>query len=241
MTRAAAGGGDSSDEGEQAPHADYLGVHAGMYQRIAAGERAGWSAPAEAAGMLAQVQRALSLPAAPQCGRLLELGCGDGCLSVLLAAHLPFAASGIDIVPLAIDLARKRAARAGVTLELRCGDVLDLPWPDGSFDLLVDGHCLHCIVLDDRERFLAEAWRVLRPGGMLVLLCMVGEPPPDMPGSFDVVTRNVVLDGVIGRHFGTPESILAEARQAGFGCAAYWTWPAPDASANDDLVAVLVR
>ncbi len=225
----------------QPQRADYIGTHQHKYARIAAGELEGWSTQENVQGMLEQVQRALSLPGAPERGRLLELGCGDGCLSVQLARDLPYAVSGIDIVPQAIELARERAWAAGVALDLCCGSVCDLPWPEAAFDVLIDGHCLHCIVLADRRKFFDEAVRVLRPGGLLVLLSMVGDPPPELRADFDPVTRNVVRDGVAGRHFGTPESILAEAQQAGFSVAAHWIWPAQNSGENDDLVAALIR
>jgi 2-polyprenyl-3-methyl-5-hydroxy-6-metoxy-1,4-benzoquinol methylase len=232
---------DLEAETGQPQRADYLGVHQRNYARIAAGEQEGWSTPQIVAGMLAAIKRALALPGAPVSGRLLELGCGDACLSVVLAQELPFTVSGIDIVPLAIELAQKRAERAGVALELRTGSVAALPWPDGAFDVLIDAHCLHCIVLDDRQRFFAEAKRVLRPGGMLVLLTMVGDPPPEMRAYFDAATRNVVHGGVAGRHFGTPESILAEAAQAGFCVIEHLVSPAREADAADELVAALIR
>lgn len=221
--------------------ADYVGVHEPVYRRIAAGERAGWSTAEEAAQLLAQVQRALALPDVPREGRLLELGCGDGCLNVLLAELGGFQVAGIDIVSLAIELAGQRAAREGVALELAVGDVLALPWPAAHFDVLVDGHCLHCIVLDDRRCFFGEAWRVLRPGGALILATMVGDPPPGMSGQFDPVQRYQVHGGVAGRHFGTPDSVLAEAREARFELLAHWLWPAQTEMDCDDLIAALIK
>jgi SAM-dependent methyltransferase len=221
--------------------ADYLGVHQHEYERIAAGERSGWSTAEEAAQTLAQVQRALALPGVPREGRLLELGCGDGCLSVLLARTGGFQVAGIDIVPLAVELAQKRAAREGVALELAVGNVLALPWPDAHFDVLVDGHCLHCIVLDDRRRFFSEAWRVLKPGGALIIVTMAGDPPPGMPGEFDPLRRCLVHGGVAGRHFGTQDSVLAEARAARFELLAHWLWPAQTEMDCDDLIAALIK
>lgn len=182
---------------------------------------------------LAQVRRALALPGVPQSGRLLELGCGDGCITVRLARELPFAVSGVDIVPLAVALA---AQREGVELELRQGSVLALPWPDGHFDAVVDGNLLHCIVLGDRARCLAEAWRVLAPGGALIVMCLAGDPPPSAVFAFDPVTRCQIRDGVAGRHFATQESLLAELTAAGFEIAAHWLNPATHAEECDEMV-----
>jgi SAM-dependent methyltransferase len=233
---------DGSDYGPDGKYrTDYLGVHQPGYEAIAAGQRAGWSTAADSDAALAHVRRALELPGAPQQGRLLELGCGDGCLTVPLAQLPGFSVSGVDLVPLAVELAARRAQAAGVALDLRVGNVLDLPWPEASFDVVVDGHCLHCIVLGDRRRVFAEAWRVLRPGGMLVLITMVGDPAAGMPGCFDPALRCLVRDGVAGRHFGTPEGILGEVKQAGFAVLAHWLWPAQAADENDDLIAAALK
>jgi SAM-dependent methyltransferase len=114
--------------------------------------------------------------------------------------------------------------------------VLELPWPDGHFDVVVDGNLLHCIVLDDRARVLAEARRVLRPGGALIVMCMAGDPPPSAQLTFDPETRCGIRDGVAGRHFATPEGLLAELTAAGFEIASQWLNPATNDTECDELV-----
>jgi ubiquinone/menaquinone biosynthesis C-methylase UbiE len=222
-------------------HSDYLGVHQPVYERVARGERDGWSAPDEVAAMLAQLERALATPGVPQGGRLLELGCGDGCLTVELAKRPEYSVAGIDIVLLALELAQRRAAAAGRQLDLRCGSICTLPWPDAYFDIVVDGHCLHCIVLDDRPRALAEVRRVLRPGGALVVMTMCGNPPPGLPGHFEAELRLQIHDGVAGRHIGTPAGLLSELRAAGFAVLHSRVVPRHAANSNDELVAVGAR
>jgi SAM-dependent methyltransferase len=225
--------------GESVPRTDYLGVHLPVYRRIAAGERAGWSDDEEAEGTLAQFAEILSQAGVEPAGSLLELGCGDGCLSVRLAQRGGLRVAGIDIVPLAIELARRRAESAGVRIELKVGSVTALPWPEASFDLVLDGHCLHCISGADRAGFFAEALRVLRPGGHLVLVTMCGDPPLAHREGFDPQARVQIRDGIAGRYFGTPSGILAEAADAGFCLAAQRIWPARHANECDDLVAAL--
>jgi 2-polyprenyl-3-methyl-5-hydroxy-6-metoxy-1,4-benzoquinol methylase len=231
------------EEAMQRGKPDYIAVHAPAYRRIAAGERAGWSEPADVAAALGALKRCLALTGAPTGGELLELGCGDGCLSVELARLPGFAVAGIDIVPLAIELAAQRAAREGVALDLHLGDVLSLPFDTGRFDVVVDGHCLHCIVYGDRARFLAEALRVLRPGGMLVVLTMAGDPPPEeLPGEFDAATRTQVYRGIAGRHFGLPEGIIGEVQAAGFTVCEHWLEPDRDAvQGMDELTIAAVK
>lgn len=222
--------------GDSAPRADYTGVHRPRYERIAAGAEPGWSSPAEVAGMLAQLDWALALPSAPARGRLLELGCGDGCLTEQLAARRQWRVAGIDVIPLAIELAHKRLADEGLGAELVHGEVGALPWPDESFDLAVDSHCLHCIVNADRAACLREVRRVLNPGGLFVVITMCGDPAYLQGGEFDRETRNLVRGGIAGRHFGTAESILAEVSAAGFTVAQHRIWPARHDQENDDLV-----
>lgn len=98
----------------------------------------------------------------------LDVGCGSGVEAVYLAE------SGLDVIALdssrrALELARDRAETAGVTLDLRCGTVLDPPVEDGAVDLAVDRGCLHGIDREDRPDYAAQLTRVLRPGGLLFL------------------------------------------------------------------------
>jgi SAM-dependent methyltransferase len=235
---------------------DYHGVHFPTYERIVAGERAGWSSPEDVAAGLAAVRRLLAAtglacePATGQTsagvspaagGRLLELGCDDGCLTEALARELPYVVNGIEIVPLALDLARQRLNRAGLTAELVQGSVVALPWPDATFAAVVDGLCLHCIVLDDRARALGETYRVLRPGGVFLVMTMCGDPPPEMSAGFDPQSRCLVRGGVAGRHFGTEQSLLAELHAAGFDVAEHWIEPPADPEANATFCAAAVK
>jgi ubiquinone/menaquinone biosynthesis C-methylase UbiE len=73
-----------------------------------------------------------------------------------------------------LEIARRRAQELGVEAELRVGDAHDLPFPDASFDTVVTTLAL-CTIPDDR-RAVAEAARVLRPGGLLLLLEHVRSP-----------------------------------------------------------------
>jgi len=218
---------------------DYLAVHLPVYERIAAGERSGWSSDEDAEGTLVQLTSILTQAGAELSGSLLELGCGDGCLSVRLAQSGRLRVAGVDIVPLAIELAQRRAQAAGVATEFRVGNITALPWPDRSFDLALDGHCLHCIIGVDRQAFFAQARRVLRPGGLLVLVTMCGDPPAVFRAGFDPTTRTQVRGGIAGRYFGTAGGILAEAETAGFSVAAQRIWTARHTEECDDLVAAL--
>jgi SAM-dependent methyltransferase len=117
-------------------------------------------------------------------GVALDLGCGGGQASMKLAAH-GYRVVGVDFAPTAIELARRNAP----ALEFVVGDCLALELPAASFDLAVDNHALHCIIGADRARFLREAARMLRPGGLLFTDTMSREGEIDWDlYSFDPTT-----------------------------------------------------
>lgn len=95
-------------------------------------------------------------------GDAIDLGCGGGQVSVKLAAR-GYRVVGVDFAPTAIVLARRNAP--GLTFV--AGDCLALDFADESFDLAVDNHVLHCMLGEDRGRFLREVARVVRPNGLL--------------------------------------------------------------------------
>jgi SAM-dependent methyltransferase len=95
--------------------------------------------------------------------RLLEIGCGPGA-NVWFMAREGFAVSGIDGSRTAIRLADERLATEGLSAELRVGDYTTLPWPDASFDGVVENVSLYCNRWVIIQRALREIYRVLKPG-----------------------------------------------------------------------------
>src|SRR4051812_33739331 len=98
---------------------------------------------------------------------VLDLGCGTGSLSVLLAAA-GYEVRGLDSSPRMLDLARGKADAAGVVVEFTEGDAADPPYASGSADVVLCRHVLWA--LDHREAVLARWVQLLRPGGRLVLV-----------------------------------------------------------------------
>lgn len=91
---------------------------------------------------------------------LLDIACGSG-LAVRVAAGAGAEVAGIDAAEELVAIGRDRTPSA----DLRVGTMFDLPWPDASFDLVtsINGIWGGC------EAALAEAYRVLKPGGRIAL------------------------------------------------------------------------
>lgn len=98
----------------------------------------------------------------------LDMGCGTGADAVYLAER-GIEMFAIDSSPAALELARARAARAGVEVTWIEGDVLDVPLEDSSIDLVADHGCLHHVAQEDQARYAQEVARVMRPGGRLLI------------------------------------------------------------------------
>lgn len=97
--------------------------------------------------------------------RILEIGCGPGSGASWFVAREGFRAAGIDASATAIEKSRSRFAAEGLTGEFVQGDVSALPWPDGTFDAVLDVVCLACNTEAETRAILREVHRVLVPGG----------------------------------------------------------------------------
>jgi hypothetical protein len=82
--------------------------------------------------------------------RALDLGCGTGTLAIAACRRQPGASvHGLDADPRMIERARRKAHAAGVGLELRQGAATELPYADGSFDVVLSSLLFHHL---DRAR-----------------------------------------------------------------------------------------
>lgn len=91
--------------------------------------------------------------------RVLEIGCGTGC-DLLQFAKNGAVATGVDITPRHLDLARQRVGDRATVVR---GDGRSLPFPDASFDYVYSHGVLHHS--DQPRQVVQEIFRVLRPGG----------------------------------------------------------------------------
>jgi ubiquinone/menaquinone biosynthesis methyltransferase len=101
--------------------------------------------------------------------RVLDLACGTGDL-IFEAAPQARTAVGLDVTHRMVQLARERARsnRATASVRLLTGDMLALPFPSGSFDVVTTGYGIRNV--PDLETAIREIHRVLAPGGRLVSL-----------------------------------------------------------------------
>ncbi len=156
-----------------------------------------------------------TLPQPP--ARVLEIGCGNGIIAMLLAGK-GYEVHGIDISPTAVDWARERFAEAGLAGTFRQGNVCEMSmFNDASFDAVMDGQCLHCLIGDDRAACLKEVRRILSPNGVFVVSSMCGPPKSDeAKASFDAASLSLKKDGEAYRTLKPLNELCSELTNAGF-------------------------
>lgn len=106
----------------------------------------------------------------------LDCGCGTGEHALMLAAR-GIEAVGVDIAPTAIARARQKAAERGLTVDFAVGNVLDLRSLGRTFATVIDSGVFHTMSDEDRPRYVASLARVVRPGGVLHLMCFSDREP----------------------------------------------------------------
>lgn len=98
--------------------------------------------------------------------KVLDVGCGDGRKAIYLLKR-GFDVQGIDSSKTAIAHARKSASE-----RFKLGNVTHMPYPDSSFDGVLSIAVYHCLSESDRKKFVHEAFRVLKKGGILYQLVL---------------------------------------------------------------------
>lgn len=99
---------------------------------------------------------------------VIELGCGTAYFGAWLAKR-GARVTGVDVTPAQLETARRLQQETGLNMEFIEASAEDVPIADASFDLAISeyGASIWC----DPELWVAEAARLLRPGGRLVFLC----------------------------------------------------------------------
>jgi len=171
----------------------------------------------------------------------LEIGCGSGPICCFLAAR-GWAVRGIDVSQTALEMARQNAAQRGLDVRFDDADICNMPEQtreglalDERYDLVIDGHCLHCLVRDEHRRgALGAIHRLLRPDGLFLIETMISHPGLIVKGNYRIDPQGVLAikaeDGggrddafqsegewfVPYRRLLTAEQVAAELGDAGF-------------------------
>ncbi|MSP58919.1 MAG: class I SAM-dependent methyltransferase [Myxococcales bacterium] len=152
-----------------------------------------------------------------RCGQLLEIGYGSG----LLLPTLSRAADRVDGVDLASDpeAVRGELLRLGVTVgELAKGDACALPFPDRAYDVVVAFSIFEHLKAPELSRALAEAHRVLVPGGRLLVGC------PAVHRGMNLAFAAIGFRGIDQHHFSSIHDVL-RAAEGRFTALKRATWP----------------
>jgi len=101
--------------------------------------------------------------------RALEIGCGTGTNSVWMAQQ-GFEVTGIDVAPLAVELAGQRARTAGVKAHFMVADVIQLPDLGEPFEFFFDRGCYHAVRRTAAERYAPAVAQNLTKGARGLIL-----------------------------------------------------------------------
>jgi SAM-dependent methyltransferase len=103
-------------------------------------------------------------------GRVIDLGSGTASNCVFLAQR-GFEVTGLDYSPAAIELGRRRAEEAGVSVNFLVDDLTRLQHVNGTYDLLVDYGTLDDLVPRDRDLYVQNVLPLTRPGSLFLMYC----------------------------------------------------------------------
>jgi len=144
---------------------------------------------------------------------VLDLGCGTGTLTVMVAQSHPDARiTGVDGDPAVLQVARQKAAQADVEITWDEGLATRLPYPDRSFDRVLSSLVIHHLTLVNKRQAFREIVRVLKPGGSLDI---VDFGKPHSPAMHLIANIMVGLEETKENFAGLIPGMLAEAGFSG--------------------------
>ena len=151
--------------------------------------------------------------------RVIDVACGTGIVGRLVAEKVGKSGSvvGVDLNAGMIEVAQQHSPVTGANVEWRQGDVIALPFPDGSFDLAFCQQGLQ--FFPDKLGALKELRRILTPGGSLILTVW-SEVSPLNAALADALARYVSAEvakkSLMPYSFHDPEVIRALVVESGF-------------------------
>lgn len=137
---------------------------------------------------------------------VLDLGSGAGFDCFLAADKIGKAGKviGVDMTPEMIDKARANAQKGGFdNVEFRLGEIENLPVADGQVDVVIS----NCVInlAPDKDRVFAEGFRVLKPGGRMMIsdIVLLKELPEQIKNSVDAyvgcISGSIMKDAYLGK------------------------------------------
>ena len=119
------------------------------------------------------VKKALEFAGIRNGESILEVAVGTGnVFEKIVSLNAGGRNEGIDLSPEMLARAEKRLKKYDATYSLQTGDAYDLPYPDETFDLVMNSYMFDLLPEEDFSRILLEFKRVLKPGGRIVITSM---------------------------------------------------------------------
>lgn len=114
--------------------------------------------------------------------KVLEIGCGTGPASCFMAQQ-GYTVDGFDVSETAVKMARGNAEDRNLDINYSVNDICSISETESAiYDVIVDGHCMHCITYDsDRHSALSNVLRLLKRGGYFIVDTMSMENPFKWP------------------------------------------------------------
>ncbi|MBD1805208.1 methyltransferase domain-containing protein [Microcoleus sp. FACHB-SPT15] len=121
-----------------------------------------------------------------QAEQIIDVGCGIGGSSLYLAQKFNARATGITLSPVQASRATERAEEAGLAaaVQFQVADALDMPFADETFDFVWSMESGEH--MPDKEKFLAECYRVLKPGGTFLMATWCHRPITPATGQLTI-------------------------------------------------------
>lgn len=142
--------------------------------------------------------------------RVLDAGCGTGVLLMVLKERYPsLSAEGLDPDEKALQIAEKKSERKGLEIKWHRGFMEEMPFDEGSFDLVVSTLSFHHVHPEKKLRALRECRRVLRPTGRMVLV----DVSPDETGFTGRLVYRVLS---LFEHLSRSNEVMDMMKEAGF-------------------------
>ncbi len=117
------------------------------------------------------LRRQLLLHIQGQPQAILDLGCGTGSTTLLLKQRFPQAeVTGLDLSPYMLVMADYKAQQAELVIDWQHGLAEQSPWASQHFDVITISFLLHEMPPAATQVVLQESWRLLKPGGQILIL-----------------------------------------------------------------------